>query len=121
VVSSRPTGRRAWLAQKIQKSGAEPFNKTLQRGEKMKPTTEAEEKEIADALESGVIELEKPSRKLLSDLKRASEKTFKKDRRINVLLCAALQPFGFLALSFVGIPARILLLVALLSFSPSIG
>ena len=37
------------------------------------------------------------------------------------LLCAALQPFGFLALSFVGIPARILLLVALLSFSPSIG
>ncbi len=87
----------------------------------MKPTTEAEEKEIADALESGVIELEKPSRKLLSDLKRASEKTFKKDRRINVLLCAALQPFGFLALSFVGIPARILLLVALLSFSPSIG
>jgi hypothetical protein len=38
----------------------------------MKPTTEAEEKEIADAIESGVIELEKPSRKLLSDLKRAS-------------------------------------------------
>ena len=43
----------------------------------MKPTTEAEEKEIADALESGAIELEKPSRKLLSDLKRASENTFK--------------------------------------------
>ena len=37
----------------------------------MKPTTEAEEKEIAVALERGVIELEKPSRKLLSDLKRA--------------------------------------------------
>jgi predicted DNA binding CopG/RHH family protein len=52
----------------------------------MKPTTEAEEKEIADAIESGVIELEKPSLKLLSDLKRASEKTFKKDRRINVRL-----------------------------------
>ena len=33
--------------------------KTLQRGAKMKPTTEAEEKEIADALERGVIELEK--------------------------------------------------------------
>ena len=52
----------------------------------MKPTTEAEEKEIADAIESGVIELEKPSRKLLSDLKRASDKTLKKDRRINVRL-----------------------------------
>lgn len=52
----------------------------------MKATTEAEEREIADALERGVIELEKPSRKLLSDLKRASENTFKKDRRINVRL-----------------------------------
>ncbi len=52
----------------------------------MKQTTEAEEKEIADALERGDIELEKPSRKLLSDLKRASENTFKKDRRINVRL-----------------------------------
>lgn len=52
----------------------------------MKSTTEAEEKEIADALESGVIELEKPSRRLLSDLKRASDNTFKKDRRINVRL-----------------------------------
>jgi hypothetical protein len=37
------------------------------------------------------------------------------------LLCAALQLFGLLALSFVGIPALIRLLVALLSFSPSIG
>jgi predicted DNA binding CopG/RHH family protein len=52
----------------------------------MKPTTEAEEKEIAEALERGDIELEKPSRKLLSDLKRTSENTFKKDRRINVRL-----------------------------------
>jgi predicted DNA binding CopG/RHH family protein len=52
----------------------------------MKATTEAEEREIADALERGVIELEKPCRKLLSDLKRASENTFKKDRRINVRL-----------------------------------
>ena len=52
----------------------------------MKPTTEAEEKEIMEALESGAIQLEKPSRKLLSDLKRASENTFKKDRRINVRL-----------------------------------
>ena len=38
-----------------------------------------------------------------------------------LLLCAALQLFGLLAFSFVGIPALILLLVALLSFSPSIG
>jgi predicted DNA binding CopG/RHH family protein len=52
----------------------------------MKPTTEAEDKEIMEALESGAIQLEKPSRKLLSDLKRASENTFKKDRRINVRL-----------------------------------
>jgi predicted DNA binding CopG/RHH family protein len=52
----------------------------------MKPTHEAEEKEIIDDLESGAIEIEKPTRKLLSDLKRASENTFKKDRRINVRL-----------------------------------
>lgn len=52
----------------------------------MKPSTQAEEKEILDALESGAIQLEKPSRKLLSDLKKASENTFKKDRRINVRL-----------------------------------
>ena len=52
----------------------------------MKATTEAEEKEISDALERGAIEIEKPSLKLLSDLKRASENTFKKDRRINVRL-----------------------------------
>lgn len=52
----------------------------------MKPRTETEEKEILTALESGAIPLEKPSRKLLSDLQRASENTFKKDRRINVRL-----------------------------------
>lgn len=52
----------------------------------MKSSTEAEEKEIMEGLESRVILLEKPSRKLLSDLKRASENTFKKDRRINVRL-----------------------------------
>jgi predicted DNA binding CopG/RHH family protein len=52
----------------------------------MKPTTEAEEKEIMEALESGAIQIEKPSHKLLSNLKRASENTFKKDRRINVRL-----------------------------------
>lgn len=52
----------------------------------MKPTDEAEEKELMAALERGEIELEKPSRKLLSDLRRASENTFKKDQRINVRL-----------------------------------
>ncbi len=52
----------------------------------MTPSTRAEEKEILDALESGAIQFEKPSRKLLSDLKKASANTFKKDRRINVRL-----------------------------------
>ena len=52
----------------------------------MKPTSEAEEKELLEALESGVIEIEKPSKKLLSGLMRASENTFKKDKRINVRL-----------------------------------
>ena len=48
--------------------------------------TTAEEKEMMSALESGAIQIEKPSRKLLSDLKKASDNTFKKDRRINVRL-----------------------------------
>ena len=52
----------------------------------MKPTSEAEEKELLEALESGVIEIEKPSKKLLSGLMRASENTFKKDKRIHVRL-----------------------------------
>lgn len=52
----------------------------------MKPITPAEEKEMMSALESGAIQIEKPSRKLLSDLKKASENTFRKDRRINVRL-----------------------------------
>ncbi|MDL5048178.1 hypothetical protein QQ054_19365 [Oscillatoria amoena NRMC-F 0135] len=50
----------------------------------MKPLTQAEEREIATALESGAISVEKPSRKLLADLKKASENTFKKDQGINV-------------------------------------
>jgi len=52
----------------------------------MKPITAAEEKEMMNALESGAIQIEKPSRKLLLDLKKASENTFRKDRRINVRL-----------------------------------
>jgi hypothetical protein len=45
--------------------------------------TDAEEKEIINALESGAIQLEKPSRKLLSDLKTAFENTLKNDLQIN--------------------------------------
>ena len=52
----------------------------------MKPTSEAEEKELTEALESGAIKNEKPSKKLLSDFMRGSENTFKKDRRIDIRL-----------------------------------
>lgn len=45
-----------------------------------------EEKELLEALENGEIRLEKPDRKLLADLAKAAENTFKKDRRINVRL-----------------------------------
>ena len=45
-----------------------------------------EEKEILEALESGRIELEDPSRELLSKLAKAAENTFKKDKRINIRL-----------------------------------
>lgn len=47
---------------------------------------ELDEAEVLHALESGAIELEKPSRQLLADLQRASANTFKKDQRINVRL-----------------------------------
>ena len=46
----------------------------------------SEEQEILKALESGEIELEKPSKSLLLLLKKASENTFKIDKRINVRL-----------------------------------
>ena len=46
----------------------------------------SDEAEILKALESGKMKLEKPSKKLLADLAKASEKTFKKDRRINIRL-----------------------------------
>ena len=45
-----------------------------------------EEQEILEALESGEIELEAPSKELLADLAKAAENTFKKDKRINVRL-----------------------------------
>jgi predicted DNA binding CopG/RHH family protein len=46
----------------------------------------SEEKEILEALESGEIELERPSKALLADLAKAGENTFKKDKRINIRL-----------------------------------
>ena len=46
----------------------------------------SDEAEILKALESGKMKLEKPSKKLLADLAKASENTFKKDRRINIRL-----------------------------------
>ena len=46
----------------------------------------SDEKEILKALESGKMKLEKPSRKLLSNLARAAGNTFKKDKRINIRL-----------------------------------
>jgi predicted DNA binding CopG/RHH family protein len=46
----------------------------------------SEEKEILEALESGEIELERPSKALLTDLAKAGENTFKKDKRINIRL-----------------------------------
>ena len=45
-----------------------------------------EEQEILEALESGEIELEAPTKELLADLAKAAENTFKKDKRINVRL-----------------------------------
>ncbi len=46
----------------------------------------SEEKEILEALESGEIELERPSKALLANLAKAGENTFKKDKRINIRL-----------------------------------
>ena len=46
----------------------------------------SEEKEILEALESGEIELKRPSKALLADLAKAGENTFKKDKRINIRL-----------------------------------
>lgn len=40
-----------------------------------------EEQEVLASLESGEIELERPSKALLADLAKAGENTFKKDKR----------------------------------------
>lgn len=45
-----------------------------------------EEQELLASLESGEIELERPSKALLADLAKAGENTFKKDKRINIRL-----------------------------------
>ena len=45
-----------------------------------------EEKKILEALESGKIELEEPSKELMAELVGAAENTFKKDKRINIRL-----------------------------------
>lgn len=47
---------------------------------------EREEQELLASLESGEIELERPSKALLADLAKAGENTFKKDKRINIRL-----------------------------------
>ena len=46
----------------------------------------SDEAEIVKALESGKMKMEKPSKKLLADLAKATENTFRKDRRINIRL-----------------------------------
>jgi predicted DNA binding CopG/RHH family protein len=46
----------------------------------------SEEKEILEALESGEIELERPSDAFLKKLAKAADNTFKKEKRINIRL-----------------------------------
>ena len=46
----------------------------------------SEEKEILEALESGEIELERPSDVFLRKLAKAADNTFKKEKRINIRL-----------------------------------
>ena len=45
-----------------------------------------EEKELLEAYKNGKMAPQKPSNELLSNLSRAAENTFKKDRRINIRL-----------------------------------
>lgn len=45
-----------------------------------------EEQELRKALESGGVTLENPSNELLRELEIAADKTFKKDKRINIRL-----------------------------------
>ncbi len=45
-----------------------------------------EEKKLADAYDRGLLKTENPPDELLDMLKQAGEKTFKKDKRINIRL-----------------------------------
>ncbi len=45
-----------------------------------------EEKELLEAYESGKMKPQKPSKDFLSELSKAAENTFKKDKRINIRL-----------------------------------
>ena len=45
-----------------------------------------EEKNLADAYDRGILQLETPSENLLQLLAEAGENTFKKDKRINIRL-----------------------------------
>lgn len=45
-----------------------------------------EEKELLEAYESGKMKPQSPSEELLSNLSKAAENTFKKDKRINIRL-----------------------------------
>lgn len=45
-----------------------------------------EEKYILDVLESGNMELSKPSKKEIDSIKAAAKNTFKKDRRVTIRL-----------------------------------
>ena len=45
-----------------------------------------EEKYILDVLESGNMELSKPSKKEIDSIKAAAKSTFKKDRRVTIRL-----------------------------------
>jgi predicted DNA binding CopG/RHH family protein len=47
---------------------------------------DAEEIEILEAYESGKMNPKRPSKALLSNLSKAAENTFKKDKRINIRL-----------------------------------
>lgn len=44
----------------------------------------SEEKEILEAYEQGRMKLQKPSKALMAKLAEASDRTFKKDKRINI-------------------------------------
>ena len=58
-----------------------------------------EEKKLADAYDRGLLKTENPSDDLLAMLKQAGEKTFKKDKRINIRLSShdliGIQPVSY--------------------------